>query len=69
MLDHPAIDQLKALKLDGMAEAFVELANQDASGDMSHAEWLGLLIDREAASSLDNLDYYEWIQDKMVDAP
>ena len=47
MLDHPTIDQLKALKLDGMAEAFVELASQDASGDMSHAEWLGLLIDRD----------------------
>ena len=36
--------------IDGMAEAFVELASQDASGDMSHAEWLGLLIDREAAN-------------------
>jgi len=50
VLDHPTLDQLKALKLDGMAEAFVELASQDASGDMSHAEWLGLLIDREAAN-------------------
>ncbi len=27
------------------------------------------IVDRDAASSLDNLDYYEWIQDKMVDAP
>ncbi len=27
------------------------------------------IVDREAASSLDNLEYYEWIQDKMVDAP
>jgi hypothetical protein len=24
MLNHPTIDQLKALKLDGMADAFVE---------------------------------------------
>jgi hypothetical protein len=50
MLNHPTIDQLKALKLDGMVEAFVELAAQDAADDMSHAEWLGLLIDREAAN-------------------
>ena len=50
MLNHPTIDHLKALKLDGMAEAFVELSGQDATGDMSHAEWLGLLIDREAAN-------------------
>ncbi len=27
------------------------------------------IIDRDAASSLDMLDYYEWIQAKMVDAP
>ena len=27
------------------------------------------IIDREAASSLDMLDYYEWIQTKMPDAP
>lgn len=50
MLNHPTIDQLKALKLDGMADAFVELASQDAASDMSHAEWLGLLIDREATN-------------------
>ena len=29
MLTHPTIDQLRALKLDGMAEAFVELQSQD----------------------------------------
>jgi DNA replication protein DnaC len=50
MLDHPTLDQLKALKLDGMAAAFTELQAQDAAGDLTHAEWLGLLIDREVAS-------------------
>jgi DNA replication protein DnaC len=50
VLNHPTIDQLKALKLDGMAEALVELAAQDVADDMSHAEWLGLLIDRETAN-------------------
>ena len=50
MLDHPTHDQLRALRLDGMADAFAELQNRDDAGDLSHAEWLGLLIDREAAS-------------------
>jgi len=49
MLIHPTIDQLKALKLDGMADAFAELQAQDASNDLGHAEWLALLLDREAA--------------------
>ena len=50
MLTHPTLDQLRALKLDGMADAFVELQDQDRSKDPSHAEWLALLIDREAAN-------------------
>jgi DNA replication protein DnaC len=50
MLDHPTHDQLRALRLDGMADAFAELQSRDDAGDLSHAEWLGLLIDREAAS-------------------
>ena len=50
MLTHPTLDQLRALKLDGMAEAFIELETQDRSRELSHAEWLALLIDREAAN-------------------
>jgi DNA replication protein DnaC len=50
MLDHPTHDQLRALKLDGMADAFTELQARDDAADLSHAEWLGLLIDREATS-------------------
>lgn len=49
MLTHPTLDQLKALKLSGMADAFVELQGNQASDDLSHAEWLALLLDREAA--------------------
>jgi DNA replication protein DnaC len=49
MLTHPTLDQLKALKLDGMAEAFIELQSQDQAAALSHAEWLALLLDREAA--------------------
>ena len=41
MLDHPTLDHLKALRLDGMAEAFCELQSQDGAADLSHAEWLG----------------------------
>ncbi len=50
MLDHPTHDQLRSMKLDGMADAFAELQGRDDVGDLSHAEWLGLLIDREATS-------------------
>jgi DNA replication protein DnaC len=47
MLKHPTLDQLRAMKLDGMADAFVELSQRDDARDLGHAEWLGLLIDRE----------------------
>ena len=50
MLDHPTLDQLKTLRLDGMAEAFAEMQSQDGTGNLTHAEWLGLLIDRESSS-------------------
>ena len=49
MLDHPTLNRLRELKLDGMAEAFAELQRQDDVAELSHAEWLGLLIDRETA--------------------
>jgi DNA replication protein DnaC len=50
MLTHPTLDQLKALNLDGMADAFVELHNRAQAAELSHAEWLALLLDREAAN-------------------
>ncbi|MFL9828832.1 IS21-like element helper ATPase IstB [Rhodoplanes sp. SY1] len=49
MLTHPTLDQLRALKLDGMARAFVEFAAKDETRDLAHAEWLALLLDRETA--------------------
>ena len=39
-----------------------------ASALQLHADVM-FVVDRDSASSLDNLDYYEWIQDKMVEAP
>jgi DNA replication protein DnaC len=50
MLDHPTHDLLRKLKLDGMADAFAELQSQDSTAELGHAEWLGLLIDREMAN-------------------
>ncbi len=49
MLTHPTLDQLRALKLDGMVQAFVELEAQEQARNLAHAEWLALLLDREAA--------------------
>jgi DNA replication protein DnaC len=50
MLTHPTIDQLRALKLDGMAQAFAELEAQEEARNLAHAEWLALLLDRELAN-------------------
>jgi DNA replication protein DnaC len=49
LLKHPTLDQLHALGLHGMAKAFVEMAASDEAGGLSHPEWLGLLLDREAS--------------------
>ena len=53
MLTHPTLDQLNQLGLPGMAQAFTEL---EASGDaatLGHADWLGLLLDREVTHRRD----------------
>jgi len=49
MLNHPTYERLRELRLDGMADAFADLQAQDGADDLGHAEWLGLLVDREAA--------------------
>ena len=54
MLTHPMLDQLAQLGLAGMAQAFAEL---EASGDgatLTHADGLGLLVDRETTHRRDN---------------
>ena len=48
MLTHPTLEQLKELKLTGMAEAFSEIWESPQAQDLSHPEWLALLLDREA---------------------
>jgi DNA replication protein DnaC len=53
LLTHPTLDQLHALGLNGMARAFVSLAEDARAADLSHAEWLGLLLDHEASDRQD----------------
>ena len=47
MLTHPMLDQLGQLGLSGMAQAFAELEASDETAGLTHADWLGLLLDRE----------------------
>lgn len=47
MLSHPTLDRLNAMSLFGMAKAFAELDRQGEAASLTHAEWLGLLLERE----------------------
>ena len=49
MLQHPTLDQLRHLKLHGMARAFAELNDNPQAGELDHGQWLALLLDREQA--------------------
>jgi DNA replication protein DnaC len=53
MLTHPTLDQMQVLGLAGMAAAYRQLAEQDHATDLSRDEWLGLMLDREAAMRAD----------------
>jgi len=53
VLTHPTLDQMQALGLAGMATAYRELAEQSNADDLSRDEWLGLMLDREAAMRAD----------------
>lgn len=48
MLTHPTQEQLSAMKLHGMAKAFAELAERADADALAHAEWLAILLEREA---------------------
>jgi DNA replication protein DnaC len=49
MLSHPTLERLHALQLRGMARAFEEQMQMPECAELSFAERLGLLVDREAA--------------------
>ncbi len=48
MLIHPTLDQLRAMRLEGMAKALEEQLQMSDIGDLNFEARLGLLIDREA---------------------
>lgn len=53
MLTHPTLDQMPALGLGRMASAYRDLADQNNANHLSRDEWLGLMLDREAAMRVD----------------
>ena len=53
MLTHPTLSQLDQLGLAGMAKAFEELQDNPEVKALDHAEWLGLLLDREVTQRKD----------------
>ena len=48
MLLHPTVERLRALGLSAMADTLLELQSNPDAAAMPHADWLGLLVDREA---------------------
>lgn len=50
MLIHPTVERLRALGLSAMADALLELQNSPEAAELPHADWLGVLIDREATA-------------------
>jgi hypothetical protein len=65
MLTHPTLDQLKALNLDGMANAFVELQNQAQAAELSHAEWLCGTPKSEATSGIAAIRAYPALRKEL----
>jgi DNA replication protein DnaC len=47
LLNHPTLDRLHELGLDGMAKGFRDLAANPESHSLDPAEWLGLLLEQE----------------------
>jgi len=79
VLTHPTLDQLHQLGLAGMARAFAELQADARTTELSHAEWLALLLDRETTERRDRrlkarlryarLRHYATIEDVDYRAP
>lgn len=53
MLTHPTLDRLHELGLAGMAKAFAEIEASDEAANLTHPEWLALLLDREVSHRRD----------------
>jgi len=48
LLTHPTLDLLSDLGLHGMAKGFCDLADNPEGAALGHAEWLGILLERES---------------------
>ena len=48
MLTHPTLDLLHDLGLHGMSKGFRDMADNPESAALGHAEWLGILLERES---------------------
>jgi len=53
LLTHLTLDQLHRLGLAGMMRAFTQLEADPRAAELTHAEWLGLLLDREMTERQD----------------
>jgi DNA replication protein DnaC len=47
MLIHPTVERLRSIGLHAMADALIELQSNPQAAELPHADWLGLLVDRE----------------------
>jgi DNA replication protein DnaC len=50
MLNHPTLDLLNALGLHGMAKGLRIAAESPEADGLSHAEWLGIILDHEVTA-------------------
>ncbi len=50
MLIHPTVERLRSIGLSAMADALIEMQSMPEAADLPHADWLGLLIDRESTA-------------------
>jgi DNA replication protein DnaC len=48
LLNHPTFDLLHELGLHGMAKGFRDMVDNPESQSLGHAEWLGILLERES---------------------
>jgi DNA replication protein DnaC len=48
LLNHPTLDLLADLGLHGIAKGFRDLGDNPQTASLNHAEWLGLLLERES---------------------
>lgn len=69
MLTHPCLDQLHALGLHRMAKAIAHIEAGGDAASLDHAEWLALLLEREASLLLRQAAFRSGWQSAMLRRP